>query len=102
MDCSSIIYENDTEENFSDIKESFNTEENADIKENYNAKENADIEENYNAKENANIEENYKAIKEGNSNWREEPNAKESKSEETIYAECENYLKKWGYPCWCQ
>ena len=51
MDCSSIIYENDidTEENFSDIEESFN----ADIEENYNAEENADNEENYNAEENA-------------------------------------------------
>ena len=92
MDCSSVIYENDidTEENFSDIEESFN----ADIEENYNAEENI---ENHNAKENANIEENYKAIKE-DSNQREEPNAKENKSEEIIYAECENYLKKRGYP----
>ena len=88
MDCSSVIYENDidTEENFSDIEESFN----ADIEENYNA-------ENYNTEENADIEENYKAIKE-DSNQREELNTKESKSEETIYAECENYLKKRGYP----
>ena len=103
MDCSSVIYENDidTEENFSDIEESFN----ADIEENYNAEENAenynteenaDIE-NHNAEENADIEENYKAIKE-DSNQREELNTKESKSEETIYAECENYLKKRGYP----
>ena len=30
--------------------------------------------------------------------YNEEPNTKENKSEETIYIECENYLKKCGYP----
>ena len=80
-------------ENFSDI------EENADIEENYNAtKKNTDIEENYNAtEENADIEENYNAT-EGDSSIAEEPKTKESKSEETIYIECENYLGKRRYP----
>ena len=100
-------------ENFSDIEENYNTtEENADIEENYNAtEENADIEENYNAtkkntdikenynatEENADIEENYNAT-EGDSSIAEESKTKESKSEETIYSECENHLGKRRYP----
>ena len=48
------------------------------------------------------IEENHNATKDGteenNGNIEESNTIKENKSEETIYTECENYLKKRGYP----
>ena len=116
MDSGSVSYENDidTEENFStteneenyndtENKENYNTTENKEIynatenKENCNATEN---EEKYNATENEEnyaTKENFSATKENNSDM-EGPNIQENKNEETIYIECENYLKKLGYP----
>ena len=99
MDCNSII---DTEEN-SDIKENY--EENSDIKENY--EENSDIKENYDdTEENSDIKQNdddtkEQDIKENDVAAEDHKNytdTKESKGEETVYSECENYLKKREYP----